>query len=489
MPAAAEVPRADPATSGTATSSASEGESHNEQDGFESLTADSDGGSNHSGGRLPDGSLRESIALPPDHGLNPKAGTSTSYESIYGNPISPEEAAEQLPPGGGGLVWKVKVVGDNWRDKSTDKEGNLKPRRGSLIVKSTHFFSSLVKTLDGRWIFSGVLNGWPGMTCLELRAFYSAGGEDQVNWLGLSCGCGGRGKINWEAARNPDDEPPPRLAPMQTAWATMRSAPCTARGWTPDKPNYVWWFRNFRPQGPHVDWGDGMVRKVHQDAEELGVPVPECVKATVFAHRYALGAGKIESPQDLVTYHSAVLLEWDHGQFCSVVELANFNGVGGRNGRSNWYHDRDATHTHLLKHMPPVLVAPYRDELAEIRVLDVEAKNTDEFMEYLQFYTGPDKRFLDPQFHHSGQVRVRNRSQADLMQYMMNYMSRDLRYIHMTRSCQSFVADFYQFLVGSKDIAPFSLICRVAYKPRPYMFLYEPGLHEIKAGDSFSLVP
>ena len=58
----------------------------------------------------------------------------------------------------------------------------------------------------------------------------------------------------------------------------------------------------------------------------------------MISHRYAV---KHESPKDLLTYHSICLLEWDHGQYATVVETAFLNGIGGYNGRSNWYHDKD----------------------------------------------------------------------------------------------------------------------------------------------------
>ena len=48
---------------------------------------------------------------------------------------------------------------------------------------------------------------------------------------------------------------------------------------------------------------------------------------------------RLALPHCRLTYHSAVLLEWDHGRHCTVVELATLNGVGGRRGKSNWLHD------------------------------------------------------------------------------------------------------------------------------------------------------
>ena len=55
--------------------------------------------------------------------------------------------------------------------------------------------------------------------------------------------------------------------------------------------------------------------------------MPICTNIHLFSHRYARGK-KTETNKDLLTYHSACLLEWDHGQFCTLVELATLNGVG-----------------------------------------------------------------------------------------------------------------------------------------------------------------
>lgn len=70
----------------------------------------------------------------------------------------------------------------------------------------------------------------------------------------------------------------------------------------------------------------------------------------MISHRYAVAK---ESPKDKLTYHSIALLEWEHGEFCTIVEGAYLNGIGGYKGRSNWYHDKDDDITSLYKSMPP----------------------------------------------------------------------------------------------------------------------------------------
>jgi hypothetical protein len=142
-----------------------------------------------------------------------------------------------------------------------------------------------------------------------------------------------------------------------------------------------------------------------------------------FAHRYALGGGKKESSKDRITYHEAVLLEWDHGRHLTVVELATLNGVGGRKGKVNWFRDKDSDVPGLYAALPTLLVAPWNESLAEIRVSDVAACTLDEFKSFMNEFTGPEQSFLDVHFGYSGVVRLTFRSQADIARYLVNCIS------------------------------------------------------------------
>jgi len=48
----------------------------------------------------------------------------------------------------------------------------------------------------------------------------------------------------------------------------------------------------------------------------------------------------MENPKERFTYHSAILLEWDHKKYVTVVELALLNGLSGYSGKRNWYDDK-----------------------------------------------------------------------------------------------------------------------------------------------------
>ena len=76
-----------------------------------------------------------------------------------------------------------------------------------------------------------------------------------------------------------------------------------------------------------------MYARVH-----VGALTPAAQSLTVCrmaSRRYARAKG--ESTKDKLTYHSAILLEWDHGMYTTVAELATLHGVGGRHGKANWW--------------------------------------------------------------------------------------------------------------------------------------------------------
>jgi hypothetical protein len=194
-------------------------------------------------------------------------------------------------------------------------------------------------------------------------------------------------------------------------------------------------------------------------------------------HRYAV---KRESPRDLITYHSICLLEWDHGQYMTVMETAFLNGIGGYKGKCNWYHDKDEPVTKLFQMLPPELVLPWRTSSAEIRVYDVEARTLDEFHAYLDRYKGNSHRFIDPRTSLSHPARLSFRSKKHIAQYLINYISRDSSYAELRRNCQTFAADMCCFIAGKKDIAPFHPVSRIEYQNRTYLFMYDSHLYEKK---------
>jgi hypothetical protein len=176
-----------------------------------------------------------------------------------------------------------------------------------------------------------------------------------------------------------------------------------------------------------------------------------------------------------MTYHSIVFLEWEHGEFGTVVEGAYLNGIGGYKGRSNWYHDKDDGVTELYKAMPPELISPWLTTAAELRCFDVEAKDLDEMKEFIAQYEGPE-RFIDPRYTFSHPARLTNRSRSDIAQYLINYIGRDCSYSQLTRNCQTLAADLCSFLAGKKDVVPYHPLNRLDYHNRNHFFLYDSDM-------------
>jgi hypothetical protein len=242
----------------------------------------------------------------------------------------------------------------------------------------------------------------------------------------------------------------------------------------------VWWFFAQEGAAASLALGEDIVRHLRARAS-VG---SRAVRAHLFSHRYARGAAHKETMKELNTYHSAVLLEWDHGLYTTVVELATLNGVSGRRGKSNWFHDKLEDRTALYRAMAAHMVLPWRGELAEIRCSDVEARTLDEFKAYVEKYTGPQHRFLDVHYTHSQDVRIYHNAQEDVARYLLNYMGRDRRYTEAFRNCQAFAADFYGFMCAEKDIEPFSAVLRIGYLHRSHLFLYDPAKFEAAQSDA-----
>jgi hypothetical protein len=108
--------------------------------------------------------------------------------------------------------------------------------------------------------------------------------------------------------------------------AKLRGAPWTSRGWSKDNPGFVFWYEPTHPNGSQLNYGTKMVQSMNDN--------DICTMVHMISHRYAVGR---ESAKDRLTYHSIVFLEWDHGKYCTVVEGALLNGIGGYKGtRRKW---------------------------------------------------------------------------------------------------------------------------------------------------------
>ena len=423
-------------------------------------------------------------------------------------------------------------------EQGSELSGNsvqIKPRRPSLPLSVSDFLSSLTVleydvSRDGsstaatkslqqgpRCIFHGTLNGWPGLRTLELISLeYRRDASNvipsprellsgQLLWVKLwsihdtpaTAGSNTNKTINGDdlhkssyrkSQSGPNVSSPATtsnapfllLKPNRVHRATVRGPSWSAIGWSSDSPGFCFWYETQRPAPlvptSKVSYGTRMIQELsHRDSL--------CTNIHMISHRYAVS--RIETPRDRLTYHSVCLLEWDHGQYCTLVETAYLNGMGGYRCRSNWYDDKDSEPmNHLYSDFPSEMICPWRMTQSEIRCYDVPAKNLNEFRIYMAQYSesapAAQRRFIDVRYTFSHPARLTFRSKVQIAQYLLNYILRDSSYGDLNRNCQTFAADLCSFVAGKKGVAPFHPVNRIEYQNRTHMFLYDSHLYEKK---------
>lgn len=140
--------------------------------------------------------------------------------------------------------------------------------------------------------------------------------------------------------------------------------------------------------------------------------------------------------------------------------------------------------TELYKALPPEMISPWLTTATELRCYDIKAKNLDEIKKFIEKYTGPNKRFLDPQYTFSHAARLSYRSRSNIAHYLLNYINRNSSYSEMTRNCQTFAADLCSFLAGKKDIVPYHPLNRIEYYNKAHLFLYDSTMYKPKRGET-----
>jgi len=272
---------------------------------------------------------------------------SQSKPSAYGKPLDGSDIMNIFKSDGldetGGLIWKALILPANF-DKKFDESHELimldkkhydakkhcvKPRRGMLVVSENDFFSSLTRVdadaKNSRWFFSGVLNSWPSLTCLELLKI------EYITSLRSSV-------THWDTDSCEGKKPSyPSSYLMAEVWAKLRAPGWSAHGWNKESPGYCFWYQSINTN-PRFTFGTNIIKAFEEDRLMSGNPSSICVKVHNIAHRYPKGSK--EGLKDKFTYHTLSLLEWDHGEYCTVVELGFLNGLSGRNGQSNWIEVR-----------------------------------------------------------------------------------------------------------------------------------------------------
>ena len=354
-------------------------------------------------------------------------------------------------------------------------------------VRASDFFASLTLTGDGRWIFTGVLNGWPALTGLEVRSITGIvrtplGAPTIQRFWNAPDHPTGALELRVPKANRADPPCWPAKAKLTGVRVTLRAAPWSAEGYAARNPGFAFWYAGVPSSGPpRLFFGERMVAAAEANAAEgalRGEAAPVVERVHMFAHRYASDCAH-ETAKARLTWHAGILLEWSHGRHVTVVELAWLHGLGGYGGKSNWVEDKDARRPALYDAMPAALKAPWRVELSELRVIDVPQRSAAEFLAFMHAHSGRTKRFLEPVIAHSAAVRVTFRSQAAILRYLLNYGRHEPRYSEKWRNCQTFAADFFGFLSGrpcggADGVLPYATINRVFYTPHAEWFVCDP---------------
>uniref|UniRef100_A0A7S4K8M2 PPPDE domain-containing protein n=1 Tax=Odontella aurita TaxID=265563 RepID=A0A7S4K8M2_9STRA len=466
-------------------------------------------------------------------------------QSLYGDgEASPSPKLEGKtrklagPDEDGGLVYHALLLPDDYdedpskilvlspRDYDASAGGPKARRKSPFPLKSAEFFSSLTligrpeakteeeagydelwdtsgrtssdhgassgtsaksdNTEGARWVFRGVLNGWPGLVVMELRSIEI---QERSKISGRTTG--------WKQLWAVDNEGSYGVDPSKCVLgkksrgmkgdkrrirAELRAPEWTARGWSAESPGFLFWVTGpsvSEPTAPPVVTYGTDIQSIFKCPEEED---PQCDRVTMICHRYATG-GKSETAKDKLTYHSLALLEWDHAQYCTVVEIGWLNGIGGYKGKANWYDDKDdPSGSALYGALPPEMVLPWKSTMSEIRCYDVPFRNLDHFKTHINKYLGKTSRFLDPRYTFSHEVRLTYRSRRNIATYLLNYIRRDRTYSEMKRNCQTFTADLCAFLAGKKDVQPFHPVNQLQYVNQKHKFLYESGKYVTKKG-------
>lgn len=421
----------------------------------------------------PDGSFASLMSTNLGEDVRDRGFPLSFYNvSFYGKPLPAEVLMEMMGPrwtrkDHPGFKYRSYLLCDNIPSSSP----NIQPRKGCLPIRCSDFFSSITRLPDNRYLFSGTLNGWPGLgphLPLEvLKIEYCKAGSIDSHII----------KRWWTAS--PTEEKPPSTPPLEllgkftknSIKVTLRTPPWAGRGWTMNSPGFCWHF-----DGTDVHFGSDMLK------QSVGLE-DEAFQVHMIQHRYAR---KVESAKDLLTYHAFVLIEW-HRQgkeagYVTVFELAWLNGIGGYRGRANWCHDKDCEEgTAIYRAMSPEMILPWRTDQSEVRIYDLHHSATvQDFLKFMNLYSGAEKRFLDIQIVQSHRVRLTHRSKKDILSYCLNHIGRDGRYSESAnqRNCQTFTADFFGFLAGKKGIKPIGTVNKLLpYKPLVHYFIYEADMY------------
>jgi len=374
-----------------------------------------------------------------------------------------EYVQEENSPSSSGRMRNVQLVPDDFcqSPKKQCSGSSLKTMRGMPQM----FFNEFLEMAEGSFI-PGPVNGWPGLRNLTVQTL-TCKGHVGIHYL-YHYNSPPSSRFPWRELLNTAVNTPWLCKSPISIRCGMTSPSWSNFGWMQTSPGFAFSFQPFHSSGPRVTaGGNGMANSKEQET---------AVRAHLFSHRYA--TEKESFFDSWLAWHSGILLEWNHGEFATVIELAWLGGLGGYKGQSNWYDDMQSKNgTLLYNSMPDCMKEPWDTSRNEIRMLDVKPNSVKAFREYLMKYSEAGKlpqeeqRFLEPKFPVlSGKVLPhRPATRADIGRYLVNYNLAAPQYSREFTNCQTFAADLLRFLTG-KSASVETVPLRLTYWPQTQRF-------------------
>ena len=98
----------------------------------------------------------------------------------------------------------------------------------------------------------------------------------------------------------------------------------TDEGYQEDVPGYIWYYTGGASNGSdrRIAYGDNVLGAAREFDERIHGKASKAVRVSHFGHRYAK---QKESAKDRISYHTGVFIEWDHGEYGTVVVPFNFH--------------------------------------------------------------------------------------------------------------------------------------------------------------------
>lgn len=367
--------------------------------------------------------------------------------AAYGAPASLEVILAEGFEEETGLTYTALIYADNYAKPLKDMAG--KPR-----ALATDFFSSLVEGPDNRWYFSGVLNGWDGLTSLELVRLTD-----------------GKQKQLWSSTSQGPPEFPKSGLKGSAVTALLRRPDYTANGYTKDVEGYLWW-ADARKDGTveRFTFGDKALEQMQNENDKGS----KAVRVHHFGHRWGR-KGKRETFMQRIEYHTGILVEWDHGEYVTLVEKTWLNGMGGAKGHSQWLEDtfKDETPS-LFTSLAPTMRVPFTVTRSEIRLFDLPMKSVAEFKAFMAKHTGLNNRIVAPMVRYSSGVKA-DIDREELLQSLLTYTKNQPLFKNpgvtgAGSNCQTLSTDLFGYLTVQKKALTFSLAFRPIYSPHQNWF-------------------